>query len=62
MGTTMNGLANLLRMPYGCGEQNLLNFAPNTYITSYLQATSQLTAELKGKTLEFMLQGEFILI
>ena len=33
---TLEGLENLLRMSYGCGEQNMLNFAPNVFVARYL--------------------------
>jgi CD109 antigen len=35
---TIEGLDQLLQMPYGCGEQNMLLFAPDTYIPKYLKA------------------------
>ncbi|KAK2162981.1 hypothetical protein LSH36_88g05020 [Paralvinella palmiformis] len=41
MGPAMNNLDHLIRMPYGCGEQNMLNFAPNIFIMDYLKATDQ---------------------
>ena len=32
LGPTLENLGSLVRMPYGCGEQNMLNFAPNIFI------------------------------
>ncbi|XP_060581970.1 CD109 antigen-like, partial [Ruditapes philippinarum] len=32
MGPSINGLDKLLKLPTGCGEQNMLKFAPNIYI------------------------------
>uniref|UniRef100_A0A646QE55 TEP1-F n=1 Tax=Hemiscolopendra marginata TaxID=943146 RepID=A0A646QE55_9MYRI len=57
MGTTVNNLDKLLRMPYGCGEQNMLNFVPNIAITDYLAGTNQLTSEIKEKSIRFMESG-----
>lgn len=54
MGPTVSNLGDLLRMPYGCGEQNMLNFAPNIYLTDYLKQTEQLTTSFKNKAKRFM--------
>lgn len=45
-------MEKLIRMPDGCGEQNMLNFVPDIVILDYLRATNQLTPaiETKGKT------------
>ena len=47
---SINGLDNLIRIPYGCGEQTMLNFAPSIYITNYLTIVGKLTAEIKAKS------------
>ncbi|XP_062953550.1 CD109 antigen isoform X2 [Cynocephalus volans] len=57
LGPSINGLASLIRMPYGCGEQNMINFAPNIYVLDYLTKKKQLTDNLKEKALSFMRQG-----
>ncbi|XP_058422750.1 CD109 antigen [Diceros bicornis minor] len=57
LGSSINGLASLIRMPYGCGEQNMINFAPNVYVLDYLTKKKQLTENLKEKALSFMRQG-----
>uniref|UniRef100_A0A0P6J8B7 CD109 antigen n=1 Tax=Heterocephalus glaber TaxID=10181 RepID=A0A0P6J8B7_HETGA len=57
LGPSINGLASLIRMPYGCGEQNMINFAPNIYILDYLTKKKQLIDHLKEKALSFMRQG-----
>lgn len=58
LGSSINGLASLIRMPYGCGEQNMINFAPNIYVLDYLTKKKQLTENLKEKALSFMRQGK----
>lgn len=60
MGPTLNNLDRLLRLPGGCGEQNMLNFAPNIYVLDYLSATNQLSSPIKAKAEEFMSKGSFI--
>ncbi|GAB5571667.1 CD109 antigen isoform X1 [Prionailurus iriomotensis] len=62
LGSSINGLASLIRMPYGCGEQNMINFAPNIYVLDYLTKKKQLTENLKEKALSFMRQGLRILM
>lgn len=57
LGPTVNNLHQLLRMPYGCGEQNMLNFVPNIAITEYLKRANRLTPEIKKKALNFMESG-----
>ncbi|XP_054577629.1 CD109 antigen isoform X3 [Eptesicus fuscus] len=58
LGSSISGLASLIQMPYGCGEQNMINFAPNIYVLDYLTKKKQLTESLKEKALSFMRQGD----
>ena len=46
---SIEGLDRLLRMPFGCGEQNMILFAPNVYIARYLDETGQLKPEIMAK-------------
>ena len=48
-----------MRMPYGCGEQNMVNFAPNIYVLKYLQTVNQLTKSLENKAKGFMIKGQW---
>ncbi|XP_028406949.1 murinoglobulin-1-like isoform X3 [Dendronephthya gigantea] len=57
MGPAMTNLEDLLRMPYGCGEQNMANFAPNIYIMDYLTQTNQATERIKSTAENFMKVG-----
>jgi len=59
LGPSVNGLDKLLRMPYGCGEQNMLNFAPNIYIMKYLETAGQATADIVDKSNRYMMAGEY---
>ncbi|KAI7800535.1 putative alpha-2-macroglobulin-like protein 1 [Triplophysa rosa] len=53
----LKNIADLLRMPYGCGEQNMLNFAPNIYILQYLESSGQLTPEILARAKTFLETG-----
>ncbi|XP_048577208.1 CD109 antigen isoform X2 [Nematostella vectensis] len=57
MGSSFSNLDNLLRMPYGCGEQNMVNFAPNIFVLKYLTAVKQLTPAIRNKAEVFMIKG-----
>ncbi len=35
---TIDGLEQLIQMPFGCGEQNMIVFAPDVFITRYLES------------------------
>ncbi|MDD5189654.1 MAG: alpha-2-macroglobulin family protein [Dehalococcoidales bacterium] len=54
---TLDGLDSLLQMPFGCGEQNMLNFAPDVFITKYLEASGQLKPEIMAKAEMLMITG-----
>ncbi|XP_062505482.1 murinoglobulin-1-like isoform X2 [Corticium candelabrum] len=57
MGPTISGLESLLRLPTGCGEQNMLNFAPAVYIARYLHAIGKLDPATRKKALHYMQTG-----
>ncbi|KAM8924711.1 alpha-2-macroglobulin-like protein 1 [Pelodytes ibericus] len=57
MGPTLNNLENLLAMSCGCGEQNMVLFAPNIFILQYLESSQQLTDEIRQKGKEFLIKG-----
>ncbi|KAK3751287.1 hypothetical protein QZH41_012192, partial [Actinostola sp. cb2023] len=57
LGSSFSNLDNLLRMPYGCGEQNMVNFAPNIFILKYLTAVNRVTSHIKEKAEKYMIQG-----
>ncbi len=54
---TLQGLEGLIQMPYGCGEQNMLNFAPDVFITKYLNASGQVKPEVMAKAEFLMVTG-----
>ncbi|XP_009876992.1 PREDICTED: ovostatin-like, partial [Apaloderma vittatum] len=57
MGTAMQNVHQLLQMPFGCGEQNMVLFAPNIYVLDYLNKTGQLSKEVKSKAIGFLVSG-----
>jgi hypothetical protein len=44
-------------MPYGCGEQNMLNFAPDVYILQYLQAIGKSEGSARSTALQYINYG-----
>ncbi|MEQ2187510.1 hypothetical protein GOODEAATRI_005427 [Goodea atripinnis] len=58
MGRALQNLDKLLAMPYGCGEQNMLLFAPNIFILNYLKSSGQLTDAILEKAKRFLESGE----
>ncbi|XP_044929360.1 alpha-2-macroglobulin [Mustela putorius furo] len=57
LGSAMKNIQNLLQMPYGCGEQNMVLFAPNIHVLDYLNKTQQLTPEVMSKAIGYLNTG-----
>ena len=53
----MTNLGNLLTVPNGCGEQNMINFAPNVFVALYLQRIGRLTPEMRKTAIENIIDG-----
>lgn len=51
LGTSMANLGDLVRLPYGCGEQNMVNFVPNIIVLDYLTQANKLTDKIKDKAI-----------
>jgi CD109 antigen len=54
---TIDGLEGLIQMPFGCGEQNMIVFAPDVFITKYLKESGQLKPEIMAKAEKLMITG-----
>ncbi|XP_053206291.1 CD109 antigen-like isoform X2 [Panonychus citri] len=54
LGTSLNNLDDLLKMPYGCGEQNMLNLVPNIVVLWYLKNAGKLTVDIQSKAIQHM--------
>ncbi|KAK3608165.1 hypothetical protein CHS0354_034124 [Potamilus streckersoni] len=57
MGPTLSNLKDLLKMPYGCGEQNMASWSPNIYVLQYLTNTNQLTDAIQDEAKGYMRIG-----
>nr|ABJ89824.1 alpha-2-macroglobulin [Sinohyriopsis cumingii] len=57
MGPTLSNLKDLLKMPYGCGEQNMASWSPNIYVLQYLTNTNQLTDAIQDEAKGYMRVG-----
>ncbi|XP_037370271.1 alpha-1-macroglobulin-like [Talpa occidentalis] len=57
LGSAMQNIQNLIKMPFGCGEQNMILFAPNIYVLNYLNVTQQLTETIKSKAIDHLISG-----
>nr|NP_001178230.1 alpha-2-macroglobulin-like protein 1 precursor [Bos taurus] len=57
MGTALQNLDNLVQMPRGCGEQNMVLFAPIIYVLQYLEKTELLTEEIWSRAVGFLKLG-----
>lgn len=57
LGSAVTNLQNLLKMPFGCGEQNMVLFVPNIYVLNYLTQTGQLTETIKSKATSHLISG-----
>uniref|UniRef100_A0A0C9R6R1 TEP1-F n=1 Tax=Fopius arisanus TaxID=64838 RepID=A0A0C9R6R1_9HYME len=59
LGPALENLDNLVRLPFGCGEQNLILFVPNIQAIAYLDATrrSSTSPELRRRAIRNMEKG-----
>ncbi|CAF0775839.1 unnamed protein product [Brachionus calyciflorus] len=48
IGAVLNNLDNLVQQPTGCGEQNMVKFAPIVFIADYLKETDQLNDKIQS--------------
>lgn len=57
LGGTVKNMDQLIRKPYGCGEQNMLHFVPNIVVMDYLQSTNQITPAVESNAKRFLELG-----
>lgn len=57
VGAALNNLDNLVQQPTGCGEQNMVKFAPLVSVANYLKQTNQLTPEREKKIQDYLKIG-----
>ncbi|VDK76561.1 unnamed protein product [Onchocerca ochengi] len=57
LGSALANIDSLIRMPYGCGEQNMINFVPNIAILRYLKITKRAGTQIENKAKKYMESG-----
>ncbi|XP_039555573.1 alpha-2-macroglobulin-like protein 1 [Passer montanus] len=57
MGMALQNLDHLVQLPHGCGEQNMVLFAPVVYMLQYLEKTRQLSPEIRDRAAGFLRNG-----
>jgi len=57
LSNTLQNIDGLLKMPYGCGEQNMINFAPAVFIYDYLEKKNELTEDIEEKATRIIQSG-----
>lgn len=58
LGPALENLNNLVRLPMGCGEQNMVLFVPNIHVIGYLDATNRQNPDLRAKAIRNMEKGD----
>lgn len=53
----MHNLGRLLHTPGGCGEQNMIGFAPDVFVTLYLNNAGILDQETREKAYRHFQEG-----
>ncbi|GMH33279.1 hypothetical protein BSKO_01113 [Bryopsis sp. KO-2023] len=54
MGPTMQNLGRLVKMPSGCGEQNMIGFSPNVFALRYMNAVGSNLPDLEATAAKFI--------
>ncbi|XP_073402582.1 alpha-2-macroglobulin-like protein 1 [Dendrobates tinctorius] len=57
MGKPLSNLNNLVKLPHGCGEQNMILLAPVIHAMTFLTITGQLTEEIEEQANGYMEVG-----
>ncbi len=55
---SINNLDSLVQKPLGCGEQNMIHFAPSIYVLQYLDMSTQDNKEIRTRALGYMMEGK----
>jgi CD109 antigen len=61
-GASFENLDKLLRMPYGCGEQNMLYFAPSIQAALYMNVTNRIDDAKREKIRNILKTGKMIFL
>ncbi|XP_058840094.1 thioester-containing protein 1 allele R1-like, partial [Topomyia yanbarensis] len=57
LGAALTNLGNLIRLPTGCGEQNMLNLVPSVIALEYMSNTGTLNDAIKKKAIDYLQKG-----
>nr|XP_031846680.1 murinoglobulin-1-like [Nomia melanderi] len=57
LGPALENLDDLVRLPMGCGEQNMILFVPNIHVIRYLETVGIENPELRAKAIKNMEKG-----
>lgn len=57
LGAAIANLDDLIRLPTGCGEQNMLHFVPNIVVLDYLSETGTVADAVRTKAINFLSSG-----
>lgn len=57
MGNALSNLNCLVRLPTGCGEQNMITLAPLIAVLQYLETTGQLNADIRQTATDYIQKG-----
>ena len=57
MAPALDNVGHLVRLPTGCGEQNMAGLVPNIYLLQYLRAVDRQMEEVERKAVEYMMIG-----
>lgn len=58
MATAIEHMNLLVQKPLGCGEQNMIHFAPSVYVLHYLDMSAQDDKDIRSRALHFMMEGK----
>ena len=61
MAPALENVGRLVRLPTGCGEQNMVGLVPNIYLLQYLKSTKQPKKDLERKAKEYMEVGKVLI-
>uniref|UniRef100_H3DHJ9 CD109 molecule n=1 Tax=Tetraodon nigroviridis TaxID=99883 RepID=H3DHJ9_TETNG len=54
---SISHLDSLVQRPLGCGEQNMIHFAPSIYVLLYLDKSTQDNQELRSQAVAYLKEG-----
>ncbi|XP_055637469.1 thioester-containing protein 1 allele R1-like [Toxorhynchites rutilus septentrionalis] len=57
LGAALRNLGNLIRLPSGCGEQNMLKLVPSVLALEYMSSTDTLDPSIEHKALDYLKRG-----